>query len=99
VVRDTRSPQPGAPEPPGGGDPGRGVVDVRWTRQLLGPRERAERPVTRLQHVSGPDAAALHPEREVGPQADRLAGTGRVGRVPPAVAERTLRRADGGDAH
>ena len=84
VVGDARSPQPGAPEPRGRGDPRRGVVDVRRSR-------RAPRPTRARSNARSPASStcrartrlALDPEREVGPQADRLAGAGRVGCVPP----------------
>ena len=103
MVRDPGASQPGSPEPPGGGDPGRGVVDVDRAFQPFGPREGAERLVTRLQHVSSPDAAALDAEREIGLEADRLAGAGRVRRVAAAVDEDPLRRGaavvEGGLAH
>ena len=62
------------------------------TGQALGPRQRAVRLVTRLEDMPCPHAAALDSEREIRLEADRLAGSRRVGDVPIAVDERPRRR-------
>ena len=81
VVGDARAAQPVAPEARGGGDPGLGLVDVLRAGELLGPRERAERALARLEHVPARTRLPSMPSARSEREPDRLAGAGRVGRV------------------
>ena len=92
VVRDPRPLQPGAPEADRRGELRLRLLDVLRRGELLGPRERAVGAVAGLEHVPRADAVALGAEREVGLEADRLAGSARVGCVAAAVDHRPLRR-------
>ncbi len=62
----------------------------RGTARALGPGQAAVGALTLLEHVPAADAVALDPEREIGLEADRLPGAGRVGRVAAVVDERPL---------
>ena len=92
VVDRARPVQPCPPEARGGGQPGVGFIDVLRRREALGPGERAVGLLALLEVVARPHPFALDAERHVGPQPDRLAGAGRVGRVTVAVDQRPLRR-------
>ena len=92
VIGDACLAEPVAPEARRGGEPGGGVVDIGGACELLGPGERAERLVARLERVPRPHAVALDAEREVGVQPDRLSGPGGVGDVAVAVDQRPLAR-------
>ena len=69
-----------------------GVVDVLRSGQVGGPRQRAEDPVAGPQRAPGPHPPALGADGHVGVQAQRHAGTVRVGGVPGAVDHRPRRR-------
>ena len=90
VVGDPRPAEPAAPEPRRRREPRLGLVDVLRGRELLGPRQRAERAVARFQHVAAAHPVALDPECEVRLEADGrgLPGHARVCRMAAAVDER-----------
>ena len=92
VVRDPCPVEPGPPEARRGGDPRRGVVDVLRSRQPFGPAEGAVGPLSRLEHVPRPHAAAFDPQREVRLEAKGLARAARIGCVAVALDQRPLRR-------
>ena len=56
----------------------------------LRPGERAVGLLALLEHVAGPHAVALDPERHVGLQPDRLPAAGGVGRVPVVADQRPV---------
>ena len=68
------------------------VVVVVGHREALAPAQRAEARLALLEHVPGADAAALDPRDEIGPQAHREAGPGRVDGVALLVGELPVRR-------
>ena len=90
VVRDPGASDPGTPEPDRPLDPRVGIVDVGRRREVMGPRQRAVGLVARFERVSGANAVALDPEREVRLQAQRQAIRGRIGGAVAAVDERPL---------
>ena len=69
-----------------------GLGDVDRRGQPLGPRQGAVALLAGREDVPGADPVALHAEREVGLQPDRLARAGRVGGVPAAVDQRPFGR-------
>ena len=92
VVGDPCATDPGAPEPRRRREALGGLVRVGRGGELLGPRQRAEGPLTLLEQPAGAHAVALEPEEQVGRQPEREAGADRVGLVPVVAHERPPRR-------
>ncbi len=92
VVGQPRPRQPGAPEAGRRRHPGLGVGEILRDDEPLGPRERTVRPLSRTEDVTGADAIALDPEREVRPEPDGLPLSTGVRRVLAAVDQRPFGR-------
>ena len=92
VGKWTRSRQPSPPELDRRVQSRGGVVGVRRGDQVVLPGQRDVYALSRTQRVASSNAAGLDPELEIGLQADRLAGTGRVGDVPVAAYKRPFGR-------
>ena len=73
-------------------DSGVGVIDVRRTRERLGPRQRAVRTIAACEHMASAHAVSLDAEGKVGVEPDRDLCPRRVRRVPIAVPEAPLGR-------
>ena len=67
-----------------------GLVDAARSGKTLRPGERAVDLLPLFERMPCPDAFALDPHPHVGPEPDRLTGTGRVGGVTVPVDERPL---------
>ena len=82
--------EPGAPEALGGSQTRVGLIDAARSGKTLGPGERTVDLVALFERMPCPHAFALDPHPHVGPEPDRLTGTGRVGGVTIPVHERPL---------
>ena len=87
VVGDAGSPEPGSPEADRGGDAVVSSVDVGRRGEIPGPREGAEEPLPRTEHVAGADPVALHADGHVGEQSDGDPCPGRLGDVAGVVEQ------------